>query len=262
MTLPSPHETQKKAASNNKGKTQNGGSFKRKNLLKRWGPLGLICAITALIFITGLHKFISFETLREHQLTLLDFVDKNTGLATLFFVLIYALVVALSIPGGVILTITGGFLFGPFLGTALTVVAATCGATLIFIAAKTALGESLRQRAGSFVDKFSEGFRKNAFSYMLFLRLVPLFPFWLVNVVPAMLGLSLKVYIITTSVGIIPGTFVFSWIGNSAGTLLEQGQDINVSVFWNIEIIGPIIGLAVLALVPVVYKWFSKTEKV
>lgn len=222
--------------------------------VKRFSPLVmLLLAITA-AFALGLDDYVSFEQLERNRGWLLDFVDRHAFLAPLGFMLIYAIAIALSLPGGAILTIAGGFLFGIVAGTVYAVVAATLGATVVFLIARTALGDSLRQRAGPAVRRMEAGFRENALNYLLFLRLIPAFPFWLVNLVPAFLGVPLGTYVVATAVGIIPGTLVFASVGNGLGTVFETGGRPDLGIIFKPDIILPIIGLAVLAILPVAYR--------
>ena len=222
--------------------------------VKRFSPLVmLLLAITA-AFALGLDDYVSFEQLERNRGWLLDFVDRHAFLAPLGFMLIYAIAIALSLPGGAILTIAGGFLFGIVAGTVYAVVAATLGATVVFLIARTALGDSLRQRAGPAVRRMEAGFRENALNYLLFLRLIPAFPFWLVNLVPAFLGVPLGTYVVATAVGIIPGTLVFASVGNGLGTVFETDGRPDLGIIFKPDIILPIIGLAVLAILPVAYR--------
>ncbi|MFZ2467986.1 MAG: VTT domain-containing protein, partial [Parvibaculum sedimenti] len=144
------------------------------------------------------------------------------------------------------------------LGGAATVVAATAGATVLFIAAKSALGDLLRAKAGSAVARMEEGFRANAFSYLLFLRLVPAFPFWLVNLAPAFLGVRLSTFVGATFIGIVPGTFVFASLGAGLGAVFERGEEPNLGLIFEPRVILPILALALLSLVPALYRRFRK----
>ena len=207
------------------------------------------------IWQTNLLDYLSFETLREHQ-KWLDFqVAQNAIMVGLIFSAIYALVVALSLPGGTVMTVTGGFLFGPFVGTFCSVFGATTGAVFLFLIARYVFGDSLRARYGAMMQKMEQNFRNNAFSYMLVLRLVPLFPFVVVNLVPALLNVRLGIYALTTFFGIIPATFVYSGFGNGLGAVFDSGKELELSgILTKPEIIMPIIGLAILACIPIIYK--------
>jgi uncharacterized membrane protein YdjX (TVP38/TMEM64 family) len=162
--------------------------------------------------------------------------------------------VAFSVPGGAVLTAASGFLFGTVAGAALAVVGATAGAVAVFLAARTALGDTLRRRTGPWLRRLEDGFRDNALSYLLVLRLMPLIPFWLVNLVPAFLGVPLRIFVLGTLVGIIPGTLIFASVGNGLGAVLDTGRQPDAGILFEPEILLPLIGLSVLALIPMVYR--------
>ncbi|MCW5751974.1 MAG: TVP38/TMEM64 family protein [Alphaproteobacteria bacterium] len=225
-----------------------------RGLARRILPLLAVAAAIAAFFAFGLDRYVTFEALREHRHELLAFVAERPLLALFAYMVVYAVAVALSLPGGLVLTIAGGFLFGLWLGTLVVVIAATVGATLIFLAARYAMGDLLRARAGPFLKAMEEGFRRDAMSYLLVLRLVPLFPFFVVNLVPAFLGVPLRTYVVATFFGIIPGTFVFASVGAGLGSIFDSGQEFTAKGILTPEIILALSGLAVLALVPVVYR--------
>lgn len=227
---------------------------------KRLLPLLILATGLILFLALDLGRFISFDTLREHRESLTAWVAGHWPMAALIYLLCYIAVVTFSLPGGAVMTITGGFLFGIWAGTALTVVAATIGATLLFLAARTALGDALRARAGPALRKMEAGFQENALSYLLVLRLVPVFPFFLVNLVPAFLGVPLRTYVLATFFGIIPGSFVYASVGNGLGAIFDRGETPDLGLIFNPEILTPLIGLAVLALLPVAYKKFKSSR--
>ena len=229
------------------------GSRKSSSLI-RFAPLGVLLILIVLVFALDLDRYLSFETLSQNRDRLLAFVDANMVLAPLLFVAVYATVVALSIPGGAVLTIAGGFLFGVWLGSALVIVGATLGATLVFLIARSALGDTLREKAGPRIRKMEEGFREDAFNYLLVLRLIPIFPFWLVNIVPAFLGVALSTYVLGTFLGIIPGSLVYASVGNGLGAVFDAGGSPDLGIIFRPAIILPIIGLAILAILPVLYR--------
>jgi uncharacterized membrane protein YdjX (TVP38/TMEM64 family) len=221
---------------------------------KRLIPLLVLVAGLVIFFALGLHRYISFEVLRENRETLLNWVQQNGLLAALAYMAIYAIAVAFSLPGGLVMSIAGGFLFGTLLGALYIVIGATVGATALFIIAKSALGDFLRAKAGPWLQKMEAGFRDNALSYLLVLRLVPLFPFFVVNLVPAFLGVPLSTYVIGTFFGIIPGVFVFASVGAGLGSIFDKGETFSASGILTPQIVIALIGLAVLALIPVIYK--------
>ena len=223
-------------------------------ILRRFLPLAILVIGLGVVLAFDLHRFLSFSALQEHREELQRLVTDYGIIAGLAFLAVYATVVAFSVPGGAILTITGGFLFGTWLGSLYVLFGATIGATAVFLAARTALGDMLRQKAGSAIKRMEAGFQENALNYMLVLRLVPLFPFWLVNLVPAFLGVPLRIYVIGTFFGIIPGTVVYASVGNGLGAIFAAGQTPDLGIIFKPEILGPILGLAVLAVIPVLYK--------
>jgi uncharacterized membrane protein YdjX (TVP38/TMEM64 family) len=219
-------------------------------------PLLVLAVGLAAFFVFGLDEYLTFETLRENRAWLLQQVAESALLTAAIYIVLYILVVAFSLPGGAVMTITGGFLFGQWLGTAYVIFAATIGATILFLAAKTALGDLLRAKAGPFLKKMEAGFQENALSYLLVLRLIPLFPFFIVNLVPAFLGVSLKVFVIATFFGIIPGSFVYATVGAGLGSIFDAGEEFSAGSILTPEIVTALIGLAVLAMLPVAYKKF------
>lgn len=221
---------------------------------KRFAPLIVLLLAVAAAFALGLDDYVSFEQLERNRARLLDLVHRHPFLAPFAFMLIYATAIGLSMPGGAILTMTAGFLFGVVAGALYSVIAATLGATVVFLIARTALGDSLRQRAGPAMRRMEAGFRENALHYLLFLRLIPVFPFWLVNLVSAFLGVPLGTYVLATAVGIIPGSLVYASVGNGLGAVFDAGGRPDLGIIFEPRIILPIIGLAALALLPVAYK--------
>jgi uncharacterized membrane protein YdjX (TVP38/TMEM64 family) len=196
-------------------------SERRAAQLRRLVPLLILVALAGLAVAQGWHRYLTLATLAKRHEMLQAFVAANHVWAVAAFVGLYAAVVALSLPGGAILTVTGGFLFGWLIGGIAAVIGATTGATLVFLAARTALGEPLARSAGPWLAKFKQGFKEDAWSYLLFLRLVPAFPFWLVNLAPALLDVPLRTYVLATAIGIVPGTFAFSVVGSGLGSVIE-----------------------------------------
>lgn len=246
--------------------------------LKRLWPLLLIAAAGAFVFAMGWHHYLTLESLAERRDGLRAFIAENMALAVLGFVALYAGSVALSLPGAAVLTLAGGFLFGWFFGGVLSIVGAMIGATAIFLIARTALSDVLAARAGPWLAKLRKGFQEDAFSYLLFLRLVPLFPFWLVNLAPGLLGVSLPVYVGATVLGIIPGTFAFSLAGKGLDSLIAAQQAAHQSCLAKAgtdgeescpyaldpgalltpELVAALVALGVVALIPVAIKRFRR----
>lgn len=212
-----------------------------------WLVLGALAAFLALRW-SGLASFLSLETLKAHRETLSGLVSGNILIASVAYVGVYIVAVAFSLPGAVFLTLSGGFLFGAALGTLLTVTGATIGATLIFVFAKAIFGDNALDRFGAPAARLADGIRLNAASYLLVLRLVPLFPFFLVNLVPAFVGVKLVTNVVTTFFGIIPGTAVFSLAGAGLGSVLDQGGAVSIGSILTPQIIAGLVGLATLSL--------------
>lgn len=209
-------------------------------------------------FALGLDRYVTLDTLEKNRQLLADWVSDAGALAYIAFVVIYGVATAFSLPAAAIITISGGFLFGPWLGAGLSVLGATIGASVLFLAARYAFADFLRQRAGPAIRKMEDGFQENALSYMLFLRLIPAFPFFIVNLVPAFLGVRFGTYVLGTFIGIIPGSLVYASLGDGFSAVVEKGGDIDLGVIFEPRFLLPVIGLAILALLPVVYKKLRK----
>jgi uncharacterized membrane protein YdjX (TVP38/TMEM64 family) len=222
-------------------------------------PLLMLVAVLVAFFALGLNKYLTLDLLKENREFLKGWVYAHKTEAVLLFIVAYIMVAAFSLPLGALLSVAGGFLFGSVFGAVWIVIGATIGATILFLVAKTALGEPLRERFAAQIKRMEDGFRSNAFSYLLLLRLVPLFPFWLVNLAPAFLGVSLVTFVVTTAIGIVPGSFVFASIGNGLNALFEAGEQPDLSLvalFSRPDFYIPIVGLALLSLIPIVYRAF------
>jgi uncharacterized membrane protein YdjX (TVP38/TMEM64 family) len=222
--------------------------------VRRLAPLVVLAAGLAVVLVFDLDRYLAFDTLKDNRDSLSEWVARERIAAAAAFIAVYVVVTALSVPGAAILTMAGGFLFGAALGTVCSVVAATLGAVVVFSAAKTGLGEPLKAKAGPRLKKMEAGFGKNAFSYLLILRLMPVFPFWLVNLAPAFLGVPVRTFLAATFIGIIPGGFVYALVGAGLGSIFEGQEDFSVSAVMTPEIIAALIGLAVLSAVPIIYR--------
>jgi uncharacterized membrane protein YdjX (TVP38/TMEM64 family) len=217
-------------------------------------PFLVLIGGLGMVFFLGLDEYFDVDTLRQHREMLTEFVAARYLLSALLFCAFYAAATALSIPGGALLTVSGGFLFGSYFGAIFSILGATLGATLLFLAARTAFADVLRGRAGSAVERMRDGFQRNALSYLLFLRLVPLFPFFVVNLVPAFLGVRISTYVTGTFVGIIPGSLVFTLVGSGLDKIFASGEELSLASVFTEEMLLGFSGLALLALVPVIYK--------
>jgi uncharacterized membrane protein YdjX (TVP38/TMEM64 family) len=225
---------------------------------RRLVPLGLLAAAWIAFMLAGGNRYLSFAVLAENRDWLCSLVQHWGLLAAFGYIAIYGALVALSVPGAAVLTIAGGFLFGTWTGAVCAVIGATLGATALFVAARAGLG-GLAQRAGRFAAKLEAGFRADAFSYLVVLRLVPIFPFWLVNLVPALVGVRLGTFVLATFLGIIPGSFVYASLGSGLGSVIEEPD---LAIVFEPRVLLPVVGLAILALIPVGYKrWRLKNTR-
>ena len=221
---------------------------------KKWIPIIVIIILMVAAYFSGVTDYLTFDNLKANREKLLSLIESYPILAPALFMILYIIVVALSLPGGAILTLFGGFLFGVPTGTIYVVVAATIGASLIFLAARTALGDILKRKAGPFLSKMEKGFKKNAASYLLFLRFIPLFPFWLVNLAPAFFQVRLLTYVWTTFIGIIPGSYVFTQAGSGLGAIFDTGQTFSIDSIFNVQIRIALVVLALFVLIPIFVK--------
>lgn len=209
-----------------------------------------VSGIVAFFALGGQH-YLSLETIKANRDALLQFTEQHYVAALAIAFLIYVGATAFSLPGGLLLSLTTGFIFGRWVGTVLVVAAATIGATIVFLAARYIFADAARRRLGALGEKINAGFTKDAFSYMLFLRLVPLFPFFLVNLAPAFTSIPLRTFVLATLIGIVPGTFVFVNLGQTLGRI--ESLEGLVSV----ETLGAFALLGLFALVPVLLKKFK-----
>jgi uncharacterized membrane protein YdjX (TVP38/TMEM64 family) len=218
-------------------------------------PIILILLIVA-VRLLGLTDWLSWSALAQNQTLLNEWVAKHPWLAPCLFILTYTATVALSLPWAALLTMAGGLLFGTVAGGALAVTGATIGATLLFLIARSAVAGSVAARGGAALTRLREDLQRNGFSYLLAIRLLPVVPFWLVNLAAAVCGMRLSQFAIATFIGIIPATFVIASIGSGVGGVLARGErpDLGLLVSW--PVLGPLLALAMLSLTPVIWrKW-------
>jgi uncharacterized membrane protein YdjX (TVP38/TMEM64 family) len=223
---------------------------------RRAGKVVLLAAfVVALVVFFALdgQRYLSLETIKANRDALLDFASRHFAAAIAIAFVVYAGAVALSLPGALVLSLAVGFVFGRWVGTALVVVAATIGATLVFLAARYLLADVARRRLGGVGERIVGGFNENAFSYLLFLRLVPLFPFFLVNLAAAFTAVPLRTYVVATLIGIIPGTFVYVNLGQTLGRIDSLDGIVSRETLLAFALLG------LFALVPVAWKRLKGT---
>lgn len=228
------------------------------NKILRWLPILILIMLLILAFSLGWFRYLSFTALTQYHHTLQQWTNTHYAASVCLFMLVYIVAVSISLPGASILTLLGGFLFGIIPGAIYVVLSASIGAAIIFLAVKTALGDMLQRKAKGWVSKLEAGFRKNAFNYLLFLRLIPLFPFWVINIVPALLNVNLRVFFIATILGIIPGTTVYVAVGNGLSAIFKTGGTPDLSIIFKPSVLIPILCLAALSLVPLLYQKLRK----
>ncbi len=249
-------------------KRPDAGGFRPLRLL----PLAVLLALGGLALLMGWHRELSLENLVRHRAAIDGFVSQHQLAAIGIFILVYVALVALSLPGALIMTVTGGVLFGTLAGGGASVIGATIGATLIFLIAKSAFGEHLMRRAGALGARLAEGFREDAFSYLLFLRLVPAFPFFIVNLVPAVAGVRTATFIAATLIGIIPATFAFAFAGAGLDSAIAAQEaayraciaagragcqlDFDLRTAFTPQLMAGLVALGVAAMLPVLVKRF------
>lgn len=232
---------------------------KKSNPILRFLPLVLILGGIAAILISGVYKQLSLETLKTHREALTAFVEANLFLAAVIYFGVYVAATTFAIPGAAFITITGGFLFGLFGGTGLTVVSATVGALTLFLAARSAIGGALRKAVGPFLGKIEAGFSENPFSYMFSMRFIPVIPFFIANIAPAVLGAKIRDYVITTFFGIMPGTFAYTWVGAGLGASFDQGKTPDLAAF-AAQLVPPFAAIGVVSLLPALIKRFARKK--
>lgn len=227
---------------------------------RRFAPLAVIVAGVSLAYAMGWERYLSLSFLAESHDTLKATVADNPALSIAAYAAFYTLAVAFSIPAAAALSVFGGFLFGWLVGGLIVAFAATAGATIIFLAARSAFGDVLRKRVGGRAAWLAEGFEKDAFSYLLVLRLAPVFPFFVMNIAPALFNVPLRTYVAATFVGILPGTFAYTYLGEGFDSVLaaarEAGAEVSLADLVTPQITLAFAALAVVAAIPPLIRWF------
>lgn len=229
---------------------------KKKNPALKYGPIAIIVIGFILFFALGGHKYVSLDTLKEQKDTFKAFVQDNYVLAALGFIAAYAALTAISFPGAWVLSLLGGFLFGTLFGGAYIVIGATIGAGAIFLAVRYAFRDFFKEKlGGKMLSKFEKGLKENELSYLFILRLIPVFPFFVVNIAPAFFDVKFRNYLVTTFFGIMPGSFVYASVGAGIGAAFDAGEEAGLSgIMTQPKVLLPILGLIALSLIPIIYK--------
>lgn len=228
----------------------------QKGRFQRLLPL-IAIAVVAVIGTIALKDYLSFQALAENREALIAFRDANYIATVTAFILCYAVIVAFSLPGATIATLTGGFLFATFPGALFNITGATIGATLIFLAARMGLGARLEARmtaVGGAVGRIKRGIDENQWEMLFLMRLVPVVPFFVANLVPAFVGVPLWRFVVTTFLGIVPGAVVYTSVGAGLGEVFARGETPDLGIIFEPHILLPILGLSALAALPILIK--------
>ena len=228
-------------------------------VLRRFWLL-ILLAVLAIAWIAGASEHINWATFVRNQAALAGWVGSHPVLAPFAYLLLYAVAVLLSLPESAVLTVAGGLLFGTLSGGLLAVLGSSAGAIALFLAVRYHLADAIAARGGRFLDAIRTGLHRDGFSYLLAIRLVPAFPFWLVNLGAALSGMRLLPYGAATVIGIIPATFVFASIGDGLGDALAAGHQPDLSIIFSLRILGPLMALAALSLLPVAWRRWKRSD--
>ena len=228
---------------------------------KPFAIAAFLAAGLGLFFAFDLHLYASFEVLAAERANLAAWVDANPVAAPAALMALYAMVVLFSLPVAAFLTPAIGFLLGTALGAAVVVVGATTGATALFLLARSGFGERWRDKVSGWLRRFDSGFQENAFQYLLILRLMPVVPFFVLNILPAFAGVPLRSYVAATFLGIIPGSIVYASIGAGLDAVFARGEVPTLAIFSDPAVILPLAGLAVLAALPMVYRRWKNSQR-
>jgi len=248
--------------------SRNGNKHRRNHglpLARRLAPILLIAVGLAATYALGLQDYLSIDSFARSREALAELVADSPVAAPLLFMILYALAIALAFPAASVLTIFGGFLFGWALGAVLVAVAATAGATLLFLVARTAFGDFLRSRVTGVAARFAEGFERDAFSYLLALRLAPVLPFVVVNIVPALFAVRLRTFVAATAIGILPGVLAYTYLGQGIDSVIvaaeAAGEQVSLADLVTPQITLAFAGLAVVAILPPVIRTWRRRRR-
>jgi uncharacterized membrane protein YdjX (TVP38/TMEM64 family) len=230
------------------------------HVLRRFWPILLLLAAVAAAWASGLTQQLNWEMLARNQEALIAWEASHPVIAPSLYLLIYAGMVLLSLPEAAVVTVAGGLLFGTLTGGILAVVGSSAGAIVLFLAVRYQLADAVAARRGRFLDTIRASLRRDGFSYLLAIRLVPAFPFWLVNLAAALSGMRLLPYAAATVLGIMPATFIYASIGSGLGDVLSAGGRPDLAVIFSPRILAPLVGLAALSLVPVAWRRWKRSD--
>lgn len=225
---------------------------------RRFGLLLILLAAVVWAVASGATDKISLAELQARRAELSAFVDAYFWTSLAVFIGLYIAIIALSLPLALVMTLAGGFLFGPVVGALAALSAATLGSTVAFLAARTAFGDVVAKRSGRVVTALVSGFRRNAFSFLLTLRVIPLAPVPVINIAAGLAGVPAVTFMVASFIGMAPGSFIYAFLGAGLGTVFERGEEPNLGIIFEPQILGPLIALGMFAMIPVVYRRFQR----
>ena len=225
-------------------------------LAMRFGPVAVLVAALIWALSSGVLHHLSLGELRDSRFTLHAFVHEHPVEAMALYIAIYIGVVSLALPGALIMTLSGGFLFGPWIGGAAALLGCSTGATVTFAVLRLATGDSLEKRANPRIKAFEEGFRKDAFLYLITLRVIPITPSWLVNLAAGVIGMPLRTFVLATGLGFIPVSFIYASLGSGLDGMFDRGEHLGAHTFMAPRILLPLLGLALLSILPIAHHWW------
>lgn len=226
--------------------------------LRRFGPLVVLVALGVWAVGSGAASRLSLEALKAQSAGLQAYAHEHPALSALTYIALYVATVSVSLPGALILSLTGGFLFGPLAGGLAAVTGATGGSTVVYAVCRTAFGDFLRRKPGALLARIEEGFKADAFSYLLTLRLIPAFPLLLVNVASGLMNIPLRTFLTASILGMIPSSFVYAGIGAGLGHVFAQDGALTLGAILTPRVLLPIAGMGVLALLPPLWRWVRR----
>jgi len=226
----------------------------RLRLILRFGPALLVLLAIAALLRTGVLGRLSIDSLKAHRGALIAFVHAHPGESLLAYLAVYVATVALSLPTALILTLTGGFLFGAWLGGAAAAVGCTLGATIVFLISRLTAGDAVEAKTGPRVRALAEEIKKDAFFYLLTLRLIPVMPFWLSNVAAGLIAIRVSTFFTATLIGILPVALIYAGVGSGLGSLFDSGQPLSPHTLITPKVLLPLAGLALLSVLPILYQ--------
>ena len=228
--------------------------------VRRFWPLALLLAALTIAWASGLAQQISWGSLARNQAVLVAWVAAYPIAAAALYMVIYATSVAISLPESAVLTVAGGLLFGTLAGGLLAVIGSATGAIALFLGVRYHLADALAARGGRFLDRVRPGLERDGFTYLLAIRLVPAFPFWLINLAAGLSGMRLLPYAAATVLGIMPATFIYASIGSGLGSVLAAGGKPDLAVIFAPHVLGPLLALAALSLLPVAWRHWKRSD--